>query len=238
MNGREHDMNTARVTRFAVTGGAAALCFGVAAPAVACTVGGTGAAPASAQTRQIAAQRATPPTLAQEQAWIDGLVAHRTAWLDRVADLVSGNSNLTADQQSAALAWIARAKAQLAQLQSQVDAATSTAQVHDILAAQARDLVGGWWPGYSHFGHRAGKHAAPAPAPAVRQQPAKAHYTTVRTVSDRSGTAGPAAGRFRWDGRHWDHHDRSVSGRHWQHSDHWQHRGWGGHHDDVSGRHH
>lgn len=226
-------MNTARVTRLAVTSGAAALCFGVAAPAVACTVGGSGTAPATAEAHQIKAQQATPPTLAQEQAWVDSLVAHRTAWLGRLTDLVSGNSHLTADQQGAALDWIAKAKAELTQLQSQVDAATSTAQVHDILAAQAQDLAATWWPRHArHFGHPAGDHAAYA---GRDQQPTKAHDVAVRTTADRSGNAGPSAHQYRWDGRHWEHHDRSQPGRNWGHRDHWQHSGRTGDRGDAHG---
>jgi len=215
-------MNTARVTRLAVTSGAAALCFGVAAPAVACTVG-AGTTSATAEAHQVA-QQVTPPTLAQEQAWVDTLVAHRTAWLGRLSDLVSGNGRLTPDQQGAALAWIAKAKAELTQLQSQVDAATSTAQVHGILAAQAQDLAATWWPRRArHFGHPAGDHAVHA----VRdQQPMKAHDVGLRTTDDRSGDAGPSVHRYRWEGRHWERHDQSRPGRHWEHRDHWQQNGW------------
>lgn len=49
--------------------------------------------------------------------------------------MVSADPELTADQQAQALASIAKAEAALTDLQSAVDAATSTDQVHGIVKA-------------------------------------------------------------------------------------------------------
>jgi hypothetical protein len=248
-------VKTTRPTRIAITSGAAVLCLGVAAPSVAyaCTGGDTSSAahPATA-----AAQQLSAPTLQQEQAWIDSFVAHRSAWLDRLSAVVSADPQLTADQQAQALDSIAKAKAALTDLQSAVDAATSTDQVHSIVKAALEAMPMPWWPhplthrdglkhhsGYEHHAveHHAFEHhartamrrdeQASATAPTdVQVRPADSH--TVRYAAFTRSRA-----------RH-DHHD--FGAQHWSHpgdrfasrgGHHWDggHRGFRGGHDSGLG---
>ena len=153
-------MNTNRLTRIAVTSGAAVLCFGVAAPAVAHT--GAGATGKDGST----VQQLPTPTLQQEQAWIDSFVAHRTAWLDHLSAVVGADNYLSDAQKTTMLDGIAKAKDALAALKSAVDAATSTDQVHQIVSQALATMPFPAWPyralDHHRPGHRgafAGKHA-------------------------------------------------------------------------------
>jgi hypothetical protein len=215
----EFIVKTNRPTKIAITSGAAVLCLGVAAPSVAYACAGTDNAvhPATAAAAQFSA-----PTLQQEQAWIDSFVSHRTAWLDHLSAVVSADPNLTADQQSAALASIAKAKTALTDLKSAVDAATSTAQVHDIVKAALASIPAPWWPGPGTH-HRGYHHHAHKFAHRDQRSQASPTDVTVRPA-DNVRTAHFTA---------WSSRDGL---RNFDPAQHWSHRGdrggdWGGHHD-------
>ena len=214
-------MNTNRLTRIAVTSGAAVLCFGVAAPAVAHTgaaaTGKDGTGKDGATVQQL-----PTPTLQQEQAWIDSFVAHRTAWLDHLSAVVSADNYLSDAQKTTMLDGIAKAKDALAALKSAVDAATSTDQVHQIVSQALAAMPFPAWPyralDHHRLGHRgafAGKHAkhdrsagqkAAATLSAVRgdkpcgQNAAGTSPTdiSVHTVALRKDNAPAYAGRHRY----------------------------------------
>lgn len=121
---------TARTrSRIAVTGGAAALCVGIAVPAAAC-VTGSGADAARGHT---IAERKTI-TLADAKAWAAKLLTHRADWLSRLRDKVGQDPRLTADQRTAFAARIDRALDSIAAAKAAVHAADSKAQVRDALA--------------------------------------------------------------------------------------------------------
>lgn len=141
-------MNTAMLTRTAVLGAGAALCLGVSAPALAHTEAG------STSSGTTTTQR---PTLAQEQAWIDNLVTHRQQGLGQFAARVAADPRLTAAQKAAAAAMVAKAQAALFALKARVDAATSTGQVHEIVAAALAALPHPMWPLYGS-GHEQARH--------------------------------------------------------------------------------
>lgn len=133
-------MKPHRLSRIGIAGGAALLCLGVSVPAYA--HGGTG----DSGTRDAGMRALYQPSLQQEQTWVASFVTHRTAWLEHVAAQVRADGYLSAAQQSAALATIAKAESALQNLKSQVDAATSTAQVRDIMGRQVAALPFPLWP--------------------------------------------------------------------------------------------
>jgi hypothetical protein len=224
-------VNTTRPTRIAITSGAAVLCLGVAAPSVAyaCSGDGTSGAtqPASARVQQLSA-----PTLQQEQAWIDSFVSHRTAWLDQLSAVVSADSNLTVDQQAKALDSIAQAKAALTDLQSAVDAATSTDQVHDIVKAALEAMPMPWWPQPMTRHHAFDHHTFKADHRDRRDHKASPSDVNLRSADDNTRMV-----------RYADHYSsfrnrdglRDFGAQHWSHRGEWSGDHHGDHHFDGWG---
>lgn len=205
-------MRNIQLTRIAVLSTAAAVCLGIAVPASAHELGGTAGS----------GTRTSAPTLAQEQAWIDGFIAKRQQQLTDFAAKIAADSKLTDAQKADFAAKIAKQQAALSNLKSAVDAATSVAAVHQALrSAMTADGVHGFfgwcgffgthdWDGLHRDRDRTGK------APAAAHQVSRVQHTdpnTVRTVAvqfanhaptmqpDRTAGRHRADARFNWSGQ-------------------------------------
>lgn len=163
-------MNSHKITKYAVTGAATALCVGLAAPVVA-------HASDSGQPTPAAVVHSVPSqlTLQQEQAFVDQLVTQRLAQLDAAAAKVAANPSLTSAQKSAYTAELTQIRERLLSIKAEVDAATSPNQIGEIVRAglsQVRDPA--------EPRHELMHHAA------VRQTAEKGH----RTVTPAAFTVG------------------------------------------------
>lgn len=231
-------MKTTRATRIAITSGAAVLCLGVAAPSVAYACNGDGTSYAAHPDTATASQFSTP-TLQQEQSWIDSFVSHRMAWLDHLSAVVSADPELTADQQAQALDSIAKAKTALTDLQSAVDAATSTDQVRDIVKAALEAMPMPWWPHPMTHRHAFEHHVHKA-----MHRDARTHHAAPTDVSAHYGDRSTRTVRY---GAYLQTRNRDLDSQHWSHrgyrwSSHRGDAGWdvwsGDHHDGRDGHHH
>lgn len=132
-------MNLATSKRIALTVGAAALCIGIGAPALACPPN-----PSSISAVQNAAAHKPKITeaeaLARQQAWVDSFVAHAQAVLDKVAAKVAADPDLTAAKKTAISAKLVQAQGVLATLKEKADAATTLDALHDAV----RDAIMTW----------------------------------------------------------------------------------------------
>lgn len=225
-------MNTNRATRIAVTSGAAVLCVGVVTPVAAYACDGTNSA-AKAQT---ASYQVAAPTLQQEQSWIDSFVTHRTGWLDHLSAVVSADPNLSADQQAKALDSIAKARTALAELKSAVDAATSTAQVHDIVKAALEAMPAPWWP-HPMARHALDRHAFEHHARKALHRDREAGKASPADVRLRSGNTRTV--RFAEHHTQWRNRDghRDFGGQRWSRQGD-RNSWWGGGHHAFRSDHH
>jgi hypothetical protein len=163
-----------RLTRIILTGAAAALCVGVASPAVACPIGPDGDAGAA-----VAAQKLRTVTLAEEKARIDTVLSRRLDELAALAARVAADPRLNDAQKAAFAARVAKLQAALEQLQAAVDAATSTAELRDILRPESWAPPTLAWPRPLVHRHAVRRQVV-ARAPAQRV-PAPTFTRTVRT---------------------------------------------------------
>ncbi len=196
-------MNRTRMSRIGIASGAAVLCFGVTAPALAHGTVGT------AGTDSAATHPLPEPTLAQEQAWIDSFVSHRTAWLNHLAAAARADTYLTAAQRVAALASVGKAETALQQFKASVDAATSKAQLRQLVASALASLPRPRWPQpLAHPGdaaRRTGKHTRSVAArKAMRRQARNAALTDMREATHSAAARDSAEPDAGW-GRHCDH---------------------------------
>lgn len=231
-------MKTARATRIAITSGAAVLCLGVAAPSVAYACNGDGPSYGAHPDTATAGQFSTPTLQQEQQSWIDSFVSHRTAWLDHLSAVVSADPELTADQQAQALDSIAKAKTALTDLQSAVDAATSTDQVRDLVKAALEAMPMPHWPHPMTQRHAFGHHV-----PNAMHRDARAHHAAPTDVSAHSADKSTRPVRY---GAYLQTRNRDFGTQHWsQRGYRWSsHRGdagwdgWSGGHRDGGGGHH
>ena len=194
-------MRNIHLTRIAVLSTAAAVCLGTAVPASAHSLGGSSNGTGSKTT--------SAPTLAQEQAWIDGFIARRQQQLAAFANKISTDSKLTDAQKADFATKIAKQQAALSNLKSAVDAATSLAAVHQaIRAAMTADGVHGFfgWCGFFGLHNWDGLHRdQDAKAPANAHQVSRVQHTDpqlTRTVAVRMAGQAPTLQPDRTGGRH------------------------------------
>lgn len=132
-------MNLGTSKRIALTVGAAALCIGIGAPALACPPN-----PSSISAVQNAAAHkpkvSEADALAHQQAWVDSFVAHAQAVLDKVAAKVAADPDLTAAKKTAISTKLVQAEGVLATLKEKADAATTLDALHDAV----RDAIMTW----------------------------------------------------------------------------------------------
>lgn len=199
-------MRSIHLTRIAVLSTAAAVCLGTAVPASAHSLGGTTGS---------GSRTTSAPTLAQEQAWINGFIGKRQQQLAAFASRVAADPTLTDVQKADLAAKIVKQQAALSNLKSAVDAATSVTAVHQALrSAMAADRVHGFfgWCGFFGMHDREGmQRDRDGKAPATAHQVSRVRHTdpqAVRTVAVTMASHGPTlqpdrtAGRQRADA-HW-----------------------------------
>jgi hypothetical protein len=193
-------MTTTRLTRLALTGGTAALCIGLVAPAVAAadtpSTTATSTVPSHDKTPIAAPMHDKSPqtlTFAQQQARVEAFLAARTKGLKAVATCLANDPRLTAAQQSAITTQLAKDEAAIAAATARVQAATTTAELKAALATLPR-------PMFAAAHHNAETHARPAKK--LANKPADKPATPTETAIHK-GNVTVAAGR---SAAHRDHH--------------------------------
>jgi hypothetical protein len=139
-------VNSSRIKALALTGVAAALCFGLNGPARAHVAPSAGE-PAAEHTFAL-------PSLSQVQGYLDAVITHRVERLDAFAAKVAADPRLTAEQKSAFAARIAQVRQHLVDLMAAIDAATTTAQVHELLEKGSAALFFPAAPRHLRLHHR------------------------------------------------------------------------------------
>lgn len=112
----------------------AALCVGTSVPAVALD---------STTPTQTTTTSGSTITLAQLQSFVDSAVAARLARLDEISTNTAADPNLSDTQKAAIADWIAKQRAALTTLKSDVDGATTLDQARQALATDGASL--GWF---------------------------------------------------------------------------------------------
>jgi hypothetical protein len=214
-------MSTSRLTRFALTGGTAALCVGLAAPAAVATAStpahDTGGTTSTVSTSTVSNHHPDPSmTFAQKQAMVEKFLTARINDVVAAKAYVAADANLTPAQQSSITAKLNSIEDALAAVRTKVEAATTPAEIDSALTALPHPVFG-------HIHHTMKQHKAFAPkTTSPKSKPATAtltkatttkpaHTAHVRTVTVHHGFR---AGRSGGPSEHGRGHGDGFGGHH------------------------
>jgi hypothetical protein len=170
-----------RLTRITVTGGTAAMCLALAAPAMAC-MPGPGGQPGNAVTTAATATQ----DLAQKKAMIEQFIANRVQQVQHAAAQAAADPQLSAAQKSAFATQAGDVVAALSSLSDEVSAAATPAELQaDLANAAALFPHLAPMPGRQHPMTTKKTHK-----PATKPAPTSTVKATKSTGTNRSASSG------------------------------------------------